>query len=266
MTIAVRNQADRRLAFTLIELLVVIGIIALLIGILLPSLAASREEGRQVVCMTRLDQIFGASFMYASENEDHLPLLGFAPGHYEWMGLGGEWWPIQIQEMLNSDTNMYACPSDMAPYQEFEVICKLGGTLVPADNESDRFPLKVTYKGSCTSAILLGKIGAYHVGRRISDWADPSKALMLVEGHFGAREEESDRTDRECFRFDDLMRVGSDQWYNERLYVDSWERHNGSTNILFVDGGFGRYRPEEVPGVAQQQEYWEQTMERRKPR
>ena len=75
-----------RRGFTLIELLVVIGIIALLIGILLPALAAVREEGRQMVCMTHLDQIFGASFMYANDNEDHLPLIGFAPGHYEWMG------------------------------------------------------------------------------------------------------------------------------------------------------------------------------------
>ena len=62
--------------FTLIELLVVISIIALLIGILLPALAAAREATRKSVCLSNVRQI-GVSFeVYASEREGNLP-IGF---------------------------------------------------------------------------------------------------------------------------------------------------------------------------------------------
>ena len=52
------------------------GIIAILIGILLPALAKPREEANVVLCSTRLDQIFKASFMYPTENEARLPYFG----------------------------------------------------------------------------------------------------------------------------------------------------------------------------------------------
>src|SRR5437762_6667236 len=59
--------------FTLVELLVVIAIIALLIGILLPSLGAARETARVTECNVHLRAITQAAFTYAYSNKGYLP-------------------------------------------------------------------------------------------------------------------------------------------------------------------------------------------------
>jgi prepilin-type N-terminal cleavage/methylation domain-containing protein len=60
-------------AFTLVELLVVIGIIAVLIGILLPALNRAREQGRRTVCLSNLRQLGTAMLAYANEHKGRLP-------------------------------------------------------------------------------------------------------------------------------------------------------------------------------------------------
>jgi prepilin-type N-terminal cleavage/methylation domain-containing protein/prepilin-type processing-associated H-X9-DG protein len=60
-------------AFTLIELLVVVAIIALLISILLPSLAEARRQTRTVVCRSNLRQLGLGWIMYAHDSNGFLP-------------------------------------------------------------------------------------------------------------------------------------------------------------------------------------------------
>lgn len=63
--------------FTLIEVMVSVGVLALLVAILAPSLSHAREAGRRTVCANNLRQWAITCHYYRDDNDDYLPTEGF---------------------------------------------------------------------------------------------------------------------------------------------------------------------------------------------
>lgn len=106
-----------RTGFTLVELLVVIGIIALLIGILLPSLAKARKQAQATACMSNMRQVGQQMMLYAQNNKGWL----FPPG-------GGsdsppdQRWPNFVFVPARYDPPEMVCPNDDDPANQHSYV------------------------------------------------------------------------------------------------------------------------------------------------
>ena len=167
-------------AFTLIELLVVVAIIALLISILLPSLARAREQSKASVCKSNLHQLGLAVTYYTQDTRERLPYIrgatngGLNAPFYQYHQLF-DFWPYL------KDLKIFLCPSARGensvktyeqnpnPYASYYTVFKSDDRFLRAYREG-------WWPGIDPSAFPGDKIDALYTEYWFNDWSSGASA------------------------------------------------------------------------------------------
>lgn len=107
------SACSPRSAFTLVELLVVIGIIAVLIGVLMPALSKARRQANTAHCLSNMRSMQIAQWNYAVDNKGYFIQGGMAHGgahadeNITWFNTLSKYYGSRLSPRCKSDESVY---------------------------------------------------------------------------------------------------------------------------------------------------------------
>ena len=190
-----------RKAFTLVELLVVIGIIAVLIGILLPALSRARASAQIVACKSNLRQLVLATHMFANEHGGYLPKSenNGSPRMQGWnLRLGTRWefadnmwsWQFAIYKYLNKSKGPFQCPSDTEARNRYmwnDTMTNLGGEKGDADNFAASYRMNWSNEvlesaNTLPPSLSTNYNGTIMISPKLSQLKPAERSIIYVDG------------------------------------------------------------------------------------
>jgi prepilin-type N-terminal cleavage/methylation domain-containing protein/prepilin-type processing-associated H-X9-DG protein len=252
------QTGDGGQGFTLIELLVVIAIIAILAAMLLPALSAAKTRAQAAYCMSNMNQLMKACFMYNGDFHDYFPPNpddGGIDAGYEWVCGDVEGWMPDVAAggnveagdatyltnpnncllapFLGSSAAVFKCPADLRT-------CLIAGKTIP-----------VVRSYSCNSGVGTVDEAWLHGGSHSGIPNVPVVGAWLTGSHveayskyltFGKSSGFNNCSPSDIFTYDD-----EDPWsINDGCLAVSAEipeavdypssRHRGACGFAFADG------------------------------
>jgi prepilin-type N-terminal cleavage/methylation domain-containing protein/prepilin-type processing-associated H-X9-DG protein len=217
------DQSHR--GFSLIELLTVIGIIAILIALLLPTLHRVRQQAKVTQCASNLHQIATAFLAYLIESRNTIVWTSQEIGidGMDWCCWGGREEgntnpnqegifnrikPRPLNRYVSSQIEIFRCPGDIGPYDGDVLDSRYDEVGNSYNFNANGYPLTPT---SPTSIVGVG-LG----GRKVTEIPESSRTILFYDAGL--------------------------------LFESNWHMHLKG-NILLLDGhvAFAHW-PTDVPG------------------
>ena len=229
-------------AFTLVELLVVVGIIALLLGVLMPAIGRARSAAVIVACASNLRQIGHAMVQYTNQS-------GYFPG-WGAQTPGGDYmlvFPARLRLMLGGERGVFRCPGAVDDRFEWPA--------APDWNTHKARASDTGYGYELNEPVLIDVVTPFSYGyNALAGDMDPSRGLGFIVNDPQKRFKEVKAS--RAKKPEELLAVADGNIYGGTLIVGAFygpaggtkiqEFHNLGSNALFCDGHVEWFRLDDL--------------------